>query len=265
MSAPILDHLLEVLDRHDAIGVAVSGGQDSMTLAHAAHRFTRAETTLFHAVSPAVPGSARDRLQRHAAREGWRLVLVDAGELADPRYAANPVDRCYFCKTNLYDRIRRVTGAVIASGTNTDDLGDFRPGLRAAAERGVIHPYVEAGIGKATIKALARELGLDDLIALPAQPCLASRIETGIGVTTDHLGFIDEVETRLAALLGEGATLRCRVTHAGAMVELDPDLVDSSPELTAAVSAIVSAACTAAGRVFAGVRPYRRGSAFLRG
>jgi uncharacterized protein len=266
MSGIVPDRLLEALDRHDALAIAVSGGQDSMTLAHVAHRFARGvEVTLFHAASPAVPGSARGRLERHAAREGWRLVLVDAGELADPRYAANPVDRCYFCKTNVYDRIRRSTDAVIASGTNTDDLDDFRPGLRAAAEREVVHPYVEAGIGKAGIKALARELGLADLTVLPAQPCLASRIETGIAVTAEHLAFVELVEAQLTALLGEQAIFRCRVTHAGAVVELDAALLEARPVLAGQTGALAMVACAEAGRRFAGVRPYRRGAAFRRG
>ena len=89
--------------------------------------------------------------------------MIDAGEFDDARYRANPVDRCYFCKTNLYARIRRATADPIASGTNLDDLGDYRPGLRAAAERGVVHPFVEAGIDKAAICALAPDLGLADL------------------------------------------------------------------------------------------------------
>jgi uncharacterized protein len=256
-----LDRLVAALDRHGRLAIAVSGGQDSMTLAHVAHRFAAMPPVLFHAASPAVPASALRRLEEHAARAGWDLVLLDAGELTDPRYVANPVNRCYFCKSNLYDRIRAATDAVIASGTNTDDLGDFRPGLAAAGERAVVHPYVEAGIGKAGIAALARSLGLDDLAALPAQPCLASRIETGIAVTAEDLEFIGRVEADLAGLLGPEAVLRCRVTRKGAVVELAPAFLDREP----AVVRLAAAACAEAGRTFLGVRPYRRGSAFLRG
>ena len=135
--------------------IAVSGGVDSMTLAHVAWRFARARTTMYHATGPAVPAAARARVEAHAATHGWPLVLLDAGEQADARYRANPVDRCYYCKTNLYARIREATPDTIASGTNRDDLDDFRPGLRAAAERDVVHPYVEAGIDKARVYALA--------------------------------------------------------------------------------------------------------------
>jgi pyridinium-3,5-biscarboxylic acid mononucleotide sulfurtransferase len=185
-------------------------------------------------------------------------VLIDAGELGDDRYRANPVDRCYWCKTNLYARIRGLTADPIASGTNRDDLDDFRPGLRAAAERGVVHPYVDAGIDKATVYALAAGLGLDDLERLPAQPCLSSRVETGIAIDPADLAFIDAVEATLAARLGGDAVLRCRITHAGVAIEVGDDAA------AAAARAIGEDACARADRAFAGVRPYRRGAAFLR-
>ena len=113
---------------------------------------------MYHATGPAVPMAARQRVEAHAAAHGWPLVVLDAGEQADERYRANPVDRCFYCKSNLYSRIAQTTGDTIASGTNRDDLGDYRPGLRAAAEHDVVHPYVEAGIGKDDVYALARAL-----------------------------------------------------------------------------------------------------------
>ena len=97
-----IDRLVAELDRHDRIAVAVSGGVDSMTLAHVAQRLARARTTMYHAAGPAVPIAARARVEAHAARHGWPLVILDAGEFADARYRANPVDRCYYCKSNLY-------------------------------------------------------------------------------------------------------------------------------------------------------------------
>lgn len=251
--------LLRVLDAHEHLALAVSGGVDSMTLAHVAQRLSRVRATMVHACGPAVPAAARERVERHAAAHGWRLELLDAGEQDDPRYRANPVDRCYYCKTNLYRRMREFTTEPIASGTNLDDLDDFRPGLRAAAEHGVVHPYVEAGIDKAGVYAIAATLGLTDLERLPAQPCLASRVETGIAIATADLAFIDEVESRLARELGSEGVLRCRVTHAGIVVELDAR--DAASLATA--RSIAQAACIAHARRFAGVRPYRRGSAFL--
>lgn len=252
--------LAGILAGHGPLVIAVSGGVDSMTLATIAHRTHPQTTEMVHAVSPAVPAHATLRVSAYAEREGWTLRITDAGEFADPRYRANPVDRCYFCKTNLYGRIRSLSDRVIASGTNVDDLGDFRPGLRAAAESGVVHPYVEAGIDKAGVRALARGLSLFDLAELPAQPCLASRIETGIAVEADDLAFVEEVERRLSADLPEGATVRCRVTRAGIAVELGEESLGKAKLM----GALAGELCAAAGRSFSGVRPYRVGSAFLR-
>jgi uncharacterized protein len=253
--------LLVALDRHDEIAVAASGGVDSMVLAYVAHRFSRAKVAVMHAVSPAVPLVATQRVREHAHRHGWNLRLLDAGEMADPDYLRNPVDRCFHCKKNLYGRIAGLAGGTIASGTNLDDLSDFRPGLEAARNHGVVHPYVEAGLAKADIYALAREHGLDDLAALPAQPCLSSRIETGIGVARETLHFIERAEAGLAERLPGARTLRCRITASGVVLELD-----EMPEGSARdkIVAWAQGLCAAHGRVFAGLRPYRQGAAFLR-
>jgi pyridinium-3,5-biscarboxylic acid mononucleotide sulfurtransferase len=255
-----LDRLHDILRRHDDLAVAVSGGIDSMTLGFIAHRLLAKPPLMVHAVSPAVPAEATRRIRDYAAREGWRLTLVDAGEFADPSYRANPVDRCYFCKSNLYDRIRGLSFGVIASGTNLDDLGDFRPGLKAAAERNVVHPFVEAGIGKDAIRELARLHSLADLAELPAQPCLASRVETGIRIEAGDLAFIDAVERQIREQLPMQADVRCRLTRHGVVLEVGGQEGCEPGPLAARAARL----CKEAGRDFLGVKPYRQGSAFLR-
>lgn len=245
------------LARYDDLTIAVSGGVDSMTLAFAAHRRAPEKTRMFHAVSPAVPKAATERVRLHAARHGWRLAVGDAGEFASRRYRENPVDRCYFCKSSLYGHIRAMTEGTIASGANLDDLGDYRPGLRAAAERQVVHPLIEAGFAKADVRVLARHYGLDDLAELPAQPCLSSRIVTGIAISGEDLAFVEMAEAELSALLPRSATLRCRVTRAGIVIEMEPADLGN-----AGLRACVQRLCDGAGRSFAGVRGYERGSAF---
>ena len=247
------------------VAVAVSGGVDSMTLAVVAHRACGVSATMHHAVSPAVPASATGRVERYARREGWRLECVDAGEFADARYVANPVNRCYFCKANLYSAIAAPAGAVVVSGANTDDLGDFRPGLAAAAEHAVRHPYVECGIGKSTVRAIAARLGLDDLAELPAAPCLSSRMETGIAIDAAVLQAIDACERLVRDATG-AATVRCRVRRGAVVVELDDDtLATLEAPRRAALAGEVDRRMGAAG-VSRAVRfaPYRMGSAFLK-
>ena len=238
-----------------------------MTLAVVAHRVLGGSATMLHAVSAAVPADATERVERYARREGWRLERIDAGELHDARYVANPVNRCYFCKTNLYSTIAPLAdaGATIVSGTNTDDLGDFRPGLAAAAEHAVRHPYVECGIGKSTVRAIATRLGLDDLAELPAAPCLSSRVETGIAIDPAVLKAIDACERMVRNATG-AATVRCRVRRAALVIELDDATLSALDASARAVLAGELDERMAAAGVSRTVRfePYRMGSAFLR-
>lgn len=259
------DMLAAVLDRLAPAAIAVSGGVDSMTLSVFAHRHLGHEgIVMMHAVSPAVPPEATARVHRFAKAEGWRLKVLNAGEFADRDYVANPVDRCYFCKTNLYDAIARLTDHRLLSGTNTDDLGDYRPGLKAAREHQVHHPYVEAGIDKAGVRALARDLGLGDLAELPSSPCLSSRIETDIAIDAEVLAAVHAAETLVGDALGP-RTVRCRVRHSGIVIELDPASLDGLDDagrdgLAAAVSRLFPQTFGMTPVAFA---PYRVGSAFV--
>jgi pyridinium-3,5-biscarboxylic acid mononucleotide sulfurtransferase len=220
MSHDALLRLEGLLETFGEVAVAVSGGVDSLTLATVAHRCLGQRAAMLHAVSPAVPAEATRRTRELARTQGWRLEVVDAGEFEDPAYRANPVNRCFYCKTNLYGTIARLTRATILSGTNLDDLGEYRPGLEAAKEHGVRHPYVEVGIDKAGVRGLARRLSLPEVAELPSAPCLSSRVETGIAIEAPVLAVVHEVEKRVAAVLSP-KTVRCRVRKAGVVIELD--------------------------------------------
>jgi uncharacterized protein len=256
-----LSQLVAVLDRHAELAIAVSGGVDSMVLAHVASDCSRTKATVVHAVSAAVPAEATARVREHAQRRGWALRLIDAGELSDPAYLGNPVDRCFHCKRNLYGHIHERVGLPIASGTNVDDLSDFRPGLEAARRFGVVHPYVEAGFDKRDIYALAGRLALDDLAELPAQPCLASRIETGIAVDAATLRFIEAAEKGLTEQLPGASSIRCRITANGVVFE---SAALPEGEERERVERWARSLCARQGRAFHGLRVYRRGAAFLR-
>lgn len=252
-----LRRLQDVLSHTPRLAVAVSGGVDSMTLAHIAHRTV--DVLMVHALSPAVPPEATARVRAHAETHGWELLTTATGEFDDERYLTNPVNRCYFCKVNLYDRIAHLTDRPIASGANLDDLGDYRPGLVAAGERGAFHPLVDAGIGKAEIRALASRLGLDDLAELPAQPCLASRVETGIAIDSGDLVFVDAVEKKARQLAPGLADIRCRILNHGVVLELDDPAAPGASEAAWAARQMT----LDSGRQWAGTARYRRGSAFV--
>ena len=191
--------------------------------------------------------------------------MFDAGEFADPSYRANPVNRCFFCKTNLYGAVAVRTTRTILSGTNTDDLGEYRPGLQAAAQHGVRHPFVEAGIDKATVRLLAAELGLGVLSELPSAPCLSSRIETGIRIEAPVLAMVHAAEILVGRQVA-AMTVRCRVRAGAVVIELDQASLAgldaaASERLTGAVAALARDAGVLAPVTLA---PYRTGSAFLR-
>jgi uncharacterized protein len=261
--------LAQALDALGPVAIAVSGGVDSLTLATFAHRrATPDRVRMFHAVSPAVPDEATQRTRALAERERWALEVLDAGEFLRAEYRANPVNRCFFCKTSLYGAIVPVAGARrVVSGTNVDDLGEYRPGLDAARDHGVAHPFVDAGLRKADVRALARALGLGAIADLPAAPCLASRIETGIAIDPAVLARVHAVERAVRDALPHVRDVRCRVRADAIVVEVDAAVLDALSD--AARQALVFEVAThfvddlmLAARPVR-LAPYRTGSAFL--
>ena len=270
MSASTQNHLARLDQVIAAISpriIACSGGIDSMLLATVAHRGEPGATTVAHAISPAVPVAATSRVQAWAQREGWRLEIVRSGEFDSEDYLSNPVNRCYYCKSKLYDSLDRIAralgaGPTLMSGANTDDLGEYRPGLNAAQEHAVRHPYIEAGIDKAAIRAIARQLSLP-FAALPASPCLASRLYTGTRVTAARLRAVEESEITIRNATGI-EVVRCRIREDQMYIEVaDNDRGKIDTTLLVKVAGVAARGGLQLSGVSLDPEPYRPGRAFV--
>lgn len=185
-----------------AVVVAYSGGVDSTYLAEMAHRTLGERALAATAVSPSLAAHEARAASRLARSRGWNHLEARTHELDRPEYVANDADRCYWCKTELIEVLAPIAGplgAPVALGTNTDDLGDYRPGLRAAREYETIAPLVDSGLDKSDIRSLSARLGLPTADK-PASPCLASRIAYGVRVTPQRLRRVDRAEAYLRSL-----------------------------------------------------------------
>jgi pyridinium-3,5-biscarboxylic acid mononucleotide sulfurtransferase len=241
--------------------VAFSGGVDSSLVAAFAARALGERALAVTAVSSALATGELDGARAVAREIGIRHETITTAELEREGYRRNDRDRCYHCKTELYDTLRALAGArgyrAVLSGANADDLGDWRPGLRAAEEHGVVHPLLEAGVGKDEVRALARTLGVPSA-EKPAAPCLASRIPYGTAVDPQVLARIDRAELALKQL---GYRI-LRVRHFGELGRVELGGEELRRALTPAGRDEVTAAVAAAGysAVEISEEPFRSGS-----
>src|SRR4051812_8227498 len=206
------DRLLAVLRGYTGgVAVAFSGGIDSTVVAAAAQRALGDRAVAVTADSPSVARAELDDARRLAGLIGIRHEVVSTLEFDNPDYLRNDGSRCFHCKDELYSRVEtllpRLGVSVICSGANLDDAGDYRPGLKAAAEHGVRHPLQEAGFTKADVRALALHWGLPTWDK-PASPCLSSRLAPGVAVTTERTARVEAAERYLRERLG---LRECRV------------------------------------------------------
>jgi pyridinium-3,5-biscarboxylic acid mononucleotide sulfurtransferase len=250
-----------VLSGYRRLLVAYSGGVDSTLLLRVALDALGPDRVL------AVLGDSESLAERErehaihlAAQLGAPLRLLRTRELENPDYARNPANRCYFCKSELFDRMRDLARAegfdAVADGSNLDDLGDFRPGRKAGAERGVQSPLVDAGFGKREVRALSRELGLPTWDK-PASPCLASRIPTGQPVDAAKLAQIDRAEQ----VLWDCGIRGGRVRHHGDVARIELPESERAALADPVFRQRIAAGVRAAGFRFVAVdlEPYRMG------
>lgn len=233
-----LDGLLRSLA---PVVVAFSGGVDSSYLAYKAHKVLGDRALAVTAESPSVPSQQRRMAASIVEQIGITHRIIYSQELERPEYSENPYDRCYYCKDELYTKLRAIAGvfgsAVILDGLNADDLGDFRPGRKAGEEHQVRSPLMEVGLNKNEIRELSRRAGLPTADQ-PASACLASRFPYGVKITEEKLRIVDQGEEALREMGFQ--IFRVRHHEQLARLEFGPEDLRKAlnPEMAARLAAL---------------------------
>jgi uncharacterized protein len=221
MSEQKLEQLKNLLQDMEQALIAYSGGVDSTLVAKIAYDILGDRALAITAVSPSLLPEELIEAQTQAAKIGIKHELVETKEMDNPDYTSNPVNRCYFCKSELHDTLKPLAlergYPYVIDGVNADDLTDYRPGIQAAKERGARSPLAEVGVSKAEVRAISRSLGLP-WWNKPAQPCLSSRFPYGEAITVTKLQRVGRAEIYLHQLGYEN--LRVRSQEDTAKIEL---------------------------------------------
>jgi uncharacterized protein len=233
-----LENLRAIFAPMDRVMVAFSGGVDSTFVLKIACEALGDRALALTTTSPTMPQQDRDTALKMARQLGARHLVIESNELEIPGYAANPVNRCYLCKSNLFTvceaQAAQLGIAHIVDGLNLDDLGDYRPGIKAATERSVRHPLVEAELSKAEIRELSRACGLETWDR-PASPCLSSRFPYGTEITPEALHKVESGEQLLHALGFRVA----RVRYHGEVARLELESSEIARVFTAEIREVV--------------------------
>lgn len=219
-----LENLKTIFSEMDRALIAYSGGIDSTLVAKVAFDVLGDRTLAVTAVSPSLLPEELDEAQEQAQVIGIKHELIETDEMNNPNYTSNPVNRCYFCKSELHDNLKPLALAkgysYVIDGVNADDLQDYRPGIQAAKERGVRSPLAEVGITKAEVREITRKLGLS-WWDKPSQPCLSSRFPYGEEITVSKLQRVGRAEIYLRNLGYRNLRVRSEVDTA--KIELLPE------------------------------------------
>ena len=260
-----LNRLRDILRGYESCLVAYSGGVDSVLLAHVAHEVLGDQMLAVIADSPSLPRRELAEAREIAEAQGFPLRIVHTREFANPDYTENPVNRCYYCKHELFTRLEPIAleggFAVLAYGENASDIGDHRPGAEAAKQFEVRAPLKEAGLAKGDIRALSAALGLPTADK-PQMPCLSSRIPYGQPVTPEKLAMIEQAE----GVLRDAGFREVRVRHheqpGGSLAKLELGQAEMERFVREDMMASVSAQLREAGftDVTLDTKGYRRGS-----